>query len=57
KNSNQEYFEISGITTYFYTVSKLTPYTEYEFNVIAVNSIGRGTQSVPVYVTTGETGE
>lgn len=55
KNVNQEYSEISGITTYFYTVSGLTPYTEYECYVIAVNAIGRGQASGAVYLTTGET--
>uniref|UniRef100_T1JIN9 protein-tyrosine-phosphatase n=1 Tax=Strigamia maritima TaxID=126957 RepID=T1JIN9_STRMM len=55
KLSNQEFSEISGITTMHYTVSDLSAYTEYEFYVIAVNSIGRGTPSTPAVVTTGET--
>lgn len=55
KNANQEYSEISGITTFFYIVGSLTPYTEYEFLVIGVNAIGRGSPSGPAYVTTGET--
>lgn len=55
KTANQEYSEISGITTSFYIVSGLTPYTEYEFFVIAVNAIGRGTPSTSVQITTGET--
>lgn len=55
KSSNQEYSEISGITTSFYVVSGMTPYTEYEFFVIAVNAIGRGAPSAPVAATTGET--
>ncbi|KAI1290100.1 Tyrosine-protein phosphatase Lar [Halotydeus destructor] len=55
KNANQEYSEISGVTTYFYTVSSLAPYTEYEFFVIAVNAIGRGSPSSPAVITTGET--
>lgn len=55
KQANQEYSEISGITTMFYTIRDLTPYTEYEFYVIAVNVIGRGSPSTPVVVTTGET--
>jgi netrin-G3 ligand len=49
--------EISGITTYFYVVSGLTPYTEYEFYIIAVNAIGRGPASIRVSATTGETSE
>ncbi|KAF8786934.1 Receptor-type tyrosine-protein phosphatase like protein [Argiope bruennichi] len=55
KQANQEYSEISGITTMFYTVRDLSPYTEYEFYVIAVNGIGRGSPSTPVVATTGET--
>ncbi|KAG8188904.1 hypothetical protein JTE90_014959 [Oedothorax gibbosus] len=55
KQANQEYSEISGITTMFYTVRDLSPYTEYEFYVIAVNGIGRGSPSTPVMATTGET--
>ncbi|UYV73143.1 PTPRD [Cordylochernes scorpioides] len=42
KQANQEYSEISGITTTYYTVRDLSPYTEYEFYVIAMNTIGRG---------------
>ncbi|KAF8786936.1 Receptor-type tyrosine-protein phosphatase like protein [Argiope bruennichi] len=57
KQANQEYSEISGITTMFYTVRDLSPYTEYEFYVIAVNGIGRGSPSTPVVATTGETVE
>lgn len=40
----------------FYVVRALSPYTEYEFYVIAVNVIGRGPPSVPATCTTGETG-
>ncbi|XP_017767249.1 PREDICTED: tyrosine-protein phosphatase Lar isoform X4 [Eufriesea mexicana] len=57
KRVNQAYAEISGITTMYYNVRSLSPYTEYELYVIAVNSIGRGTPSAPVTVTTGETTE
>lgn len=35
----------------------LTPFTTYEFRVLAVNKIGHGPPSDPVYITTGETGE
>ena len=37
--------------------SELTPFTEYEFQVLAVNKIGMGPPSDPAYVTTGETGK
>ena len=32
-----------------------SPYTEYEFGVLAVNNVGRGPKSTPVLATTGET--
>lgn len=41
----------------FYVVRTLSPYTEYEFYVFAVNNIGRGPASVPATCTTGETGK
>ncbi|XP_054161906.1 tyrosine-protein phosphatase Lar-like isoform X2 [Oppia nitens] len=55
KNANQELSEISGITTFFYIVGSLTPFTEYEYYVVAVNAIGRGQPSSATYVMTGET--
>ncbi|XP_047359953.1 tyrosine-protein phosphatase Lar isoform X11 [Vespa velutina] len=57
KQANQPFTEISGITTMYYHVRGLSPYTEYELYVIAVNHIGRGPPSAPVTVTTGETTE
>ncbi|KAL3205881.1 hypothetical protein MRX96_052919, partial [Rhipicephalus microplus] len=53
--ANREYSETSGITMPYHHVRDLSPYTEYEFYVIAVNDLGRGSPSVPVTVTTGET--
>lgn len=41
----------------YYVVRALSPYTEYEFYVIAVNNIGRGPPSAPATCTTGETSE
>ncbi|XP_045464788.1 tyrosine-protein phosphatase Lar isoform X5 [Harmonia axyridis] len=55
KYANQAFSEISGIITMHYHVRNLSPYTEYEMYVIAVNNIGRGPPSAPVNVTTGET--
>jgi receptor-type tyrosine-protein phosphatase F len=55
KYANQAYSEISGIITMYYTIRSLSPYTEYEMYVIAVNNIGRGPPSTPAYVITGET--
>ncbi|XP_077297678.1 tyrosine-protein phosphatase Lar isoform X3 [Arctopsyche grandis] len=57
KYANQAYSEISGIITMYYAVRNLSPYTEYELFVIAVNNIGRGPPSAPAVVTTGETGD
>lgn len=53
--ANQAYTEISGIISLYYTVRNLSPYTEYEFYVIAVNNLGRGPPSNAVTVITGET--
>ncbi|KAF9811377.1 hypothetical protein SFRURICE_002746 [Spodoptera frugiperda] len=47
--------EISGVITQYYSVTNLSPYTEYEMYVIAVNNIGRGPPSAPAVITTGET--
>lgn len=57
KYANQAFSEISGIITMYYSVRNLSPYTEYEMYVIAVNNIGRGPPSPPAIVTTGETGK
>nr|XP_018903286.1 PREDICTED: tyrosine-protein phosphatase Lar isoform X3 [Bemisia tabaci] len=56
KSTNQAYSEISGVISLHYTVRGLSPYTGYEFFIVAVNSLGRGPPSAPVFVTTGETG-
>lgn len=54
-NSDQDYAEISGISTLFYNKTNLNPYTKYEFVVMAVNSIGRSApSSPPLQLTTGE---
>ncbi|EAU76099.1 AGAP010092-PA [Anopheles gambiae str. PEST] len=57
RDNVQAFSEISGIITMFYVVRTLSPYTEYEFYVIAVNNIGRGPPSLPATTTTGETVE
>ena len=54
-NSDQDYAEISGISTLSYNKTNLIPYTKYEFVVMAVNSIGRSVPSTPpLQLTTGE---
>lgn len=55
RSATQEYSELSGITTMYYTIRDLSPFTEYEFHVIAVNNIGRGGPSTPAIISTGET--
>ena len=56
KLASWDYKEISGAITTFYDIRALSPYTEYEFVVLAVNDVGRGPKSEPVIATTGETG-
>lgn len=55
KNAHQAFSEISGVITQYYSVTNLSPYTEYEMYVIAVNNIGRGPPSSPAVISTGET--
>ncbi len=57
KLATWDYKEISGAITTYYDIRGLTPYTEYEFVVLAVNNVGRGEKSNPVVATTGETGK
>ena len=57
KLASWDYKEISGAITTFYDIRGLSPYTEYEFVVLAKNNVGRGPKSDPVVATTGETGK
>ena len=50
----RNYDEIEGIAKTEHVVEGLTPFTTYEFRVLAVNNIGRGNPSNPYDVTTGE---
>ncbi|XP_069482053.1 receptor-type tyrosine-protein phosphatase delta isoform X18 [Ambystoma mexicanum] len=54
KNSEELYKEIDGVATTRYSVAGLSPYSEYEFKVVAVNNIGRGPPSEPVMTRTSE---
>ncbi|XP_030422183.1 receptor-type tyrosine-protein phosphatase delta isoform X34 [Gopherus evgoodei] len=54
KNSEELYKEIDGVATTRYSVAGLSPYSEYEFRVVAVNNIGRGPPSAPVSTRTSE---
>jgi netrin-G3 ligand len=55
KAATWDYKEISGAITNFYDIRGLSPYTEYEFGVLAVNNVGRGKKSIAALATTGET--
>ena len=57
RHANQNYSEISGVVTEYYTITQLSPYTQYEFIVRAINNIGRGPPSLSANITTGETGK
>ncbi|XP_069620910.1 receptor-type tyrosine-protein phosphatase delta isoform X31 [Ranitomeya imitator] len=54
KSSEEQYKEIDGVATTRYSVAGLSPYSEYEFRVVAVNNIGRGPPSEPVTTRTSE---
>eukprot|EP00074_Homo_sapiens_P093132 XP_016870483.1 receptor-type tyrosine-protein phosphatase delta isoform X43 [Homo sapiens] len=54
KNSEELYKEIDGVATTRYSVAGLSPYSDYEFRVVAVNNIGRGPPSEPVLTQTSE---
>ncbi|XP_053153926.1 receptor-type tyrosine-protein phosphatase delta isoform X26 [Hemicordylus capensis] len=54
KSSEEPYKEIDGVATTRYSVAGLSPYSEYEFRVVAVNNIGRGPASEPVSTRTSE---
>ncbi|XP_041488265.1 receptor-type tyrosine-protein phosphatase delta isoform X41 [Microtus oregoni] len=54
KNSEEPYKEIDGIATTRYSVAGLSPYSDYEVRVVAVNNIGRGPPSEPVLTQTSE---
>uniref|UniRef100_A0A8C3B2B8 Receptor-type tyrosine-protein phosphatase F n=1 Tax=Cyclopterus lumpus TaxID=8103 RepID=A0A8C3B2B8_CYCLU len=54
KSSDNGFQEVEGVATTRYSIGGLSPYSEYEFRVMAVNNIGRGPQSDPVETRTGE---
>ncbi|XP_038660232.1 receptor-type tyrosine-protein phosphatase S isoform X33 [Scyliorhinus canicula] len=54
KYSDAPFQEIDGVATTRYSVGGLSPYSDYEFRVIAVNNIGQGPPSEPVETRTGE---
>ncbi|XP_021175675.2 receptor-type tyrosine-protein phosphatase F isoform X18 [Fundulus heteroclitus] len=54
KTSDNGFQEVEGVATTRYSIGGLSPYSEYEFRVMAVNNIGRGPPSDPVETRTGE---
>ncbi|XP_033992401.1 receptor-type tyrosine-protein phosphatase delta-like isoform X25 [Trematomus bernacchii] len=48
------YKEIDGVATTRYSVGGLSPYSDYEFRVVAVNNIGRGPPSESIEAKTAE---
>ncbi|XP_048851586.1 receptor-type tyrosine-protein phosphatase delta-like isoform X8 [Brienomyrus brachyistius] len=54
KFSDDTYKEIDGVATTRYSVGGLSPYSDYVFRVVAVNSIGRGPASEAVEARTAE---
>ncbi|XP_036842477.1 receptor-type tyrosine-protein phosphatase F isoform X8 [Oncorhynchus mykiss] len=54
KATDAGFQEVDGVATTRYSIGGLSPYSEYEFRVMAVNNIGRGPPSDPVETRTGE---
>ncbi|XP_075176587.1 receptor-type tyrosine-protein phosphatase F isoform X11 [Anomaloglossus baeobatrachus] len=54
KSLEGSFQEVDGVATTRYSIGGLSPYSEYEFRVIAVNNIGRGPPSEVVEAQTGE---
>ncbi|XP_061565421.1 receptor-type tyrosine-protein phosphatase delta-like isoform X16 [Cololabis saira] len=54
KYSEDVYKEIDGVATTRYSVGGLSPYSDYEFRVVAVNNIGRGPPSEGIEAKTAE---
>ncbi|XP_028328372.1 receptor-type tyrosine-protein phosphatase F isoform X9 [Gouania willdenowi] len=54
KSSDNGFQEVEGVATTRYSIGGLSPYSEYEFRVMAVNNIGRGPPSDAVETRTGE---
>ncbi|XP_061098285.1 receptor-type tyrosine-protein phosphatase F isoform X2 [Conger conger] len=54
KASENGFQEVDGVATTRYSIGGLSPNSEYEFRVMAVNNIGRGPPSDPVEARTGE---
>uniref|UniRef100_A0A3Q3A6U7 Receptor-type tyrosine-protein phosphatase F n=1 Tax=Kryptolebias marmoratus TaxID=37003 RepID=A0A3Q3A6U7_KRYMA len=54
KLSDNGFQEVDGVASNRYSIGGLSPFLEYEFRVLAVNSVGRGPPSSIVKTQTGE---
>ncbi|KAM3619127.1 uncharacterized protein V6R79_003378 [Siganus canaliculatus] len=54
KVSDNGFQEVDGVATTRYIIGGLSPFSEYEFRVMAVNSVGRGPPSGAVHTRTSE---
>ncbi|XP_064865224.1 receptor-type tyrosine-protein phosphatase F-like isoform X7 [Oncorhynchus nerka] len=54
KVSDNSFQEVDGVATTRYSIGGLSPYSEYEFRVMALNNIGRGPPSSLVDTRTSE---
>lgn len=54
KLSDNGFQEVDGVATTRYSIGGLSPFSEYEFRVIAVNNVGRGPSSSVVDTRTSE---
>uniref|UniRef100_A0A1A8MRL6 Receptor-type tyrosine-protein phosphatase F n=2 Tax=Nothobranchius pienaari TaxID=704102 RepID=A0A1A8MRL6_9TELE len=54
KLSDNGFQEVDGVASTRYSIGGLSPFSEYEFRVLAVNGIGRGPPSSVVETRTGE---
>ncbi|XP_020557863.1 receptor-type tyrosine-protein phosphatase F isoform X7 [Oryzias latipes] len=54
KLSENGFQEVNGVATTRYSIGGLSPFSEYEFRVMAVNNIGRGPPSSTVHTRTSE---
>ncbi|XP_066522453.1 protein tyrosine phosphatase receptor type Fa isoform X3 [Hoplias malabaricus] len=54
KISDNGFQEVDGVASTRYSIGGLSPYSEYEFRVMAVNNIGRGPSSGTVETRTSE---
>lgn len=54
KLSENGFQEVDGVATTRYSIGGLSPFSEYEFRVMAVNNVGRGPPSITVDTRTSE---